>query len=76
MHKSSFLALLVGYLISTSALSLMAFRSIELMTIDDGFYIWLLLIIINAASFAIPIHYFMKYKSKYYQLKLDMSAED
>lgn len=60
---------IIGYLFSTSLFFLMAFMSIDKMTVEHGFYIMLFILLINVASFTIPFHYLMKYKSKDYKLK-------
>jgi hypothetical protein len=66
---------LIGYLFSTALLFFMAFISIEKMTVEHGFYILLSVLIVNVICFVIPVHYLMKYKSKYYELKEKLREE-
>jgi uncharacterized PurR-regulated membrane protein YhhQ (DUF165 family) len=76
MNLFSSAFMLIGYLLSTSLFFFMAFMSVEKMTVENGLYILLLVLIVNVICFVIPIHYLIKYKSKYYELKNTIETEE
>ncbi len=69
MNKALAIFTLVGYIFTTAFVFAVAFINIEAVLIENAFFALSLFLIVNVISFSIPVHYFMKYKSKYFELK-------